>query len=162
MVVPLPFTLNLYHDELFTVNPLEYAHFESRFIDDVSFDEHNGYDIIEMIHDDLHPRKPVGHVDSNSDSETNVPLDDVAHVVEQFEHENKGNYMQNDRNKLLALCGRDVSEGKCVGLKGKKPKIVNDDECETSKQGSKKGDGRKTVNKTLSKTVKEIWNKKGN
>nr|GEY37309.1 hypothetical protein CTI12_AA091940 [Tanacetum cinerariifolium] len=92
------------------------------------FKEHNGYDIIEMIHDDLHPRKPVGHVDSDSDSETNVPLDDVSH------------YMQNDRNKLLALCGRDINEGKCVGLKGKKPKRVNDDECETSKQGSKKGD----------------------
>ncbi|GJZ29289.1 multidrug resistance-associated protein 5 [Tanacetum coccineum] len=254
------------------VNPLEYVHFDSRVIDDFSFDvtalkllknnedlgqfvkacyennlkidlftKHNGYDIMEMIHEDLHPRKPVGHVDSNSDSdgETNVPLDDVAHVVKQFEHENKGNvniprmttddpwlnklvedpddeqvdykfkakhdvsypffnhgtpwnkckpvlgmrfetlqqlkhmlanygvqhgyqlcYMQNNHNKLLAFCGRDVIEGKCDGLKGMKPKIVDDDECETSKQGSKKGDGRKVVNETHSKVVKERWNKK--
>ncbi|GJT13791.1 hypothetical protein Tco_0860833 [Tanacetum coccineum] len=55
-------------------------------------------------------------------------------------------YMQNDHNKLLAFCGRD---------KGKKPKIVDDDECETSKHGSKKGDGKKVMNETLSKVVKE-------
>ncbi|GJR01203.1 multidrug resistance-associated protein 5, partial [Tanacetum coccineum] len=141
------------------VNPLEYVHFDSRVIDDFSFDDSN----------------------SNSDGETNVPLDDLAHVVKQFEHENKGNVniprmttddpwlnklvkdpddKQLDHNKLLAFCGRDVNEGKCVGLKGRKPKTVDDDECETSKQGSKKGDGRKTVNETLSKVVKEIWNKK--
>nr|GEX81264.1 hypothetical protein [Tanacetum cinerariifolium] len=246
MVESLPFTVNLYHDGLFQVNPLEYVNFNSRVIDDVSFDgmsfkdffatikrlvlvspthmyykipsdpvtalkllkndedlgqfvkacyknnlkidlftEHNGYDIIEMIHKDLHPKKPIGNVYSDSDGETNVPLDDVDHVVEQFEHENNGNvniprmttddpwlnklvnngtfightenpnptlpgrYLlkvedpddeQNDHNKLLAFCGRDVSEGKCADLKGKKPKIVDDNECETSKQGSKKGD----------------------
>ncbi|GJY91146.1 hypothetical protein Tco_0506342 [Tanacetum coccineum] len=67
MVVLLPFTVNLYHDGLFQVNPLEYVHFNSRVIDDVSFDN------------------------SDSDGETNVSLDDVAHVVEQFEHENEGN-----------------------------------------------------------------------
>ncbi|GKB93410.1 hypothetical protein Tco_0979547 [Tanacetum coccineum] len=67
MVVLLPFTVNLYHDGLFQVNPLEYVHFNRRVIDDVSFDN------------------------SDSDGETNVPLDDVAHVVEQFEHENEGN-----------------------------------------------------------------------
>ncbi|GKG17489.1 hypothetical protein Tco_0362446, partial [Tanacetum coccineum] len=55
------------------------------------FTKHNGYDIIEMIDEELHPKKPVSHVDSNSDVETNQPLDDVAHVVEQFEHENEGN-----------------------------------------------------------------------
>ncbi|GJX41269.1 hypothetical protein Tco_0256259 [Tanacetum coccineum] len=143
MVVLLPFTVNLYHDVLFTVNPLEYVHFESRVIDDVSFDGisfkgfffatikrlvlvsptnmyykilsdpvtalkflkidddyglfvkacyennlkidlftlHNGYDIMKMIHEDLHPKKLVGHVDSDSDGETNVSLDDVAHVL---------------------------------------------------------------------------------
>ncbi|GKA23599.1 hypothetical protein Tco_0709632 [Tanacetum coccineum] len=157
MVVSLPFTVNLYHDGLFQVNPLEYVHFDSIVIDDVSFDgmsfndflatirrlvlvsptsmhykipsdpttalklpprscfvvdvpafvkacyennllvdlfiKHNGYDIMEMIHEDLHPKKPIGHVESDSDSdgETNVPLDDVARVVEQFEHENEGN-----------------------------------------------------------------------
>nr|GEX41873.1 hypothetical protein [Tanacetum cinerariifolium] len=160
------------------------------------FTEHNGYDIIEMIHEDLQRKKTVSHVDSDSDGEINVPLDDVAHVVEQIEHENKGRSMlevedpdnerveskfkakqdvscpffnpdtpwneckPNDHNKLLAFCGRDVSEGKCVVLKGKKPKTFDDDECETSKRGRKKGDGRKVVNETLCKAVKETWNKK--
>nr|GEV88597.1 hypothetical protein [Tanacetum cinerariifolium] len=137
------------------------------------FIEHNGYDIMEMIHADLHPKKPVSYVDSDSDGETNVPLDDVAHVVKQLKHENKGNVnisrmttddpwlnKLNDRNKLLAFCGRDVSKGKCVGLKGEKPKTVDDDKCEASKHGSKKGDGRKELNKTLSKAVKERLNKK--
>nr|GEW39015.1 hypothetical protein [Tanacetum cinerariifolium] len=155
---------------------------------------------MEMIHEDLHPKKHVGHVDSDSNGETNVPLDDVAHVVEQFEHENEGNVNihrmttdgpwlnklvengtfirqtdnpnpnlqgrfllevedpndeQNDHNKLLVFYGRDVSEGKCAGLKGKKPKTVDDDERETRKQGSKKGDGRKAMNETLSNAVKE-------
>ncbi|GKB40334.1 hypothetical protein Tco_0885276 [Tanacetum coccineum] len=55
---------------------------------------------------------------------------------------------------------RDVSEGKCVGLKGKKPKIVDNEECESSKHGSKKGDGRKVVNEKISKAVKERWDKK--
>ncbi|GJV99737.1 kinase-like domain, phloem protein 2-like protein [Tanacetum coccineum] len=152
MVVSLPFTVNLCHDGLFQVNPLEYVHFDSRVIDDVSFDgmsfkdffstirrlvlvtpasmyykvpsdpitalkllkndedlgqfvkacygnnlkidlftKHNGYDIMKMIHEDLHPKKPVGHVDSALDGETNVPLDDVAHVVEHSEHKNEGN-----------------------------------------------------------------------
>nr|GEV10481.1 hypothetical protein [Tanacetum cinerariifolium] len=193
MVVLLPFTVNPYHDGLFQVNPLEYVHFDSRVIDDVSFDgmsfkdfffatirrlvlvsptsmyykipsdpvtalkllkndedlgqfvkacyennlkidlftKHNGYDIIEMINGDLHPKKHVGHVDSDSHGETNVPLNDVAHVVEHFEHENEGNVniprmttddpwlnKLNDHNKLLAFCGRGVSEGKCAGLNG--------------------------------------------
>ncbi|GJX57668.1 hypothetical protein Tco_0287565 [Tanacetum coccineum] len=145
MVVSLPFTVKLYHDEVFQVNPLEYVHFESRVINDVSFDGmsfkdffatirrlviHNGYDIMGMIDEELHPKKPVSYVDSDSDVETNHPLDDVAHVVEQFEHEIEGSVniprmttddpwlnKLNDHNKLLAFCGRDVSEGKCAGLK---------------------------------------------
>nr|GEW33924.1 retrovirus-related Pol polyprotein from transposon TNT 1-94 [Tanacetum cinerariifolium] len=120
MVVSLLFTVNLYHDGLFQVNLLEYVYFDSRVIDDVSFDEHNGYFIIEMIHEDLHHKKPVSHVDSDSDGEINVSLDDVAHVVKQIEHENMGRFSlfvedpddeQNDHNKLLSFCGRNVSEG---------------------------------------------------
>nr|GEU40707.1 hypothetical protein CTI12_AA105810 [Tanacetum cinerariifolium] len=133
------------------------------------FIEHNGYDIMEMIDEELHPKKLVGHVDSDSNVKTNQPLDDEAHVVEQFEHENKGRFLlevedpddeQNDHNKVLVFYGRDVSEGKCVYLKGNKPKAVDDDVHETSKHGSKKGDGRKVVNETLRKVVKERWNKK--
>ncbi|GJU84747.1 hypothetical protein Tco_1292293 [Tanacetum coccineum] len=123
MVVPLSFTVNNYHDGLFTVNPLEYVHLKSWVIDDVSFDDYG---------------------------ETNVPLDDVAHVVEQFEHEN-----EDDHNKLLTFCGKNVNEGKCAGLEGKKPKKVNEDECETSKQGSKKGDDRKAVNETLARLLRK-------
>ncbi|GJU38926.1 hypothetical protein Tco_1191883 [Tanacetum coccineum] len=102
MVVPLSFTVNLYHDGVFQVNPLQYVNFDSKVIDDVSFDacyennlkidlftEHNGYDIMEMIDEELHPKKPVSHVDLDSDVETNHPLDDLAHVVEQFQHENE-------------------------------------------------------------------------
>ncbi|GJU16132.1 hypothetical protein Tco_1144098 [Tanacetum coccineum] len=98
------------------VNPLEYANYDSKVINDVSFDglsfkglsdivkacyennlkidlftEHNGYDIIERIDEELHPKKPIFHVDADSNVETNQPLDDVAHVVEQFKHENEGN-----------------------------------------------------------------------
>nr|GEX17210.1 hypothetical protein [Tanacetum cinerariifolium] len=115
MVVVLPFTVNLYHDGIYVVNPLEYVHFDSRVIDDVSFvgfsfkdfllllEEHNGYDIMEMIHEDLHSK------------------------------------IHHNHNKLLVFYGRDVSQGKCVGLKGKKPKTIDDDECKTNKQGSKIG-----------------------
>ncbi|GJS90241.1 hypothetical protein Tco_0772877 [Tanacetum coccineum] len=46
---------------------------------------------MEMIDEELHLKKPNSHVDPVSDVETNHPLDDVAHVIEQFEHENKGN-----------------------------------------------------------------------
>ncbi|GJZ09902.1 multidrug resistance-associated protein 5 [Tanacetum coccineum] len=193
MVAPLPFTVNLYHDGLFQVNPLDYVHFDNRVIDNVSFDGMSFKDFLATIRrlvlvspTSMYykiPSDPVTtlkllkndedlETDSDSDGETNVPLDDVAHVVEQFEHENEGNVniprmttndpwlnKLNDHNKLLAFCGRDVSEGKCAGLKGKKPKTADVDECETSKQVSKKGDGRKVVNETLSK-VKERWNKK--
>nr|GEV98997.1 hypothetical protein [Tanacetum cinerariifolium] len=55
------------------------------------FIEHNGYDIIEMIYEELHSKKHVSHVDSDSDVEINYPLDDVAHVVEQFKHEDESN-----------------------------------------------------------------------
>nr|GEW83598.1 multidrug resistance-associated protein 5 [Tanacetum cinerariifolium] len=221
MVVSLPFTVNLYHDGLFQVNPLEYVHFDSRVIGDVSFDdihcfeiakndedhsqfvkacyennlkinlftEHNGYDIMEMIHEDLHPKKPISHVDLDSNGETNVPLDDVAHVVKQLELKNEGRFLLevedpddeqveskfkakqdvsyhsfnpntpwNECKPVLGM--RDVSEGMCASLEAKKPKTFDDDECETSKQGSKKGNGKKVVNETLSKAVKEIWNKK--
>nr|GEY94995.1 hypothetical protein [Tanacetum cinerariifolium] len=124
------------HDGVFQVNPLECVHFDNRVLDDVSFDGMSIKDFLATIR---------SHVDSDSYGETNVPLDDIAHVVEQFEHENEGNVniprmttdepwlnKLNDHNKLLVFCGRDVSEGKCVGLKGKKPKTVDDDECETS------------------------------
>ncbi|GKA39085.1 hypothetical protein Tco_0731636 [Tanacetum coccineum] len=91
MMVSLLFTVNIYHDGLLHVNLLEYVNFDSMVINDVSFDEHNGYDIMKMIDEELHFKKHVRHVGSNSDVKTNQPLDDVAYVVEQFEHENEGN-----------------------------------------------------------------------
>ncbi|GJZ21533.1 hypothetical protein Tco_0558572, partial [Tanacetum coccineum] len=60
---------------------------------------------------ELHPKKPVSHVDSDSDVEKNHTLDDVAHVVDQFEHEDEGNVniprMTTDDpwlNKLVRNC----------------------------------------------------------
>nr|GEZ55592.1 hypothetical protein [Tanacetum cinerariifolium] len=262
MMVPLLFTVNLYHDGVLQVNPLEYVNFNSKVIDDVSFDgmsfkdffstirrlvlisltsmhykisndpltalklletdedlcsfvkacyennlkidlftQHNGYDILEMIDEELHPKKLVRHVNSDLNVEINHPLDHVAHVVKQFEHEDGGNvniprlttddpwlnklvgnctfigHTENpnpnlqgrflldvedpDDEQLLVFCGRDVSECMCASLKGKKPKTVDNEECETSEQGSRKGDGRKAVNEILSKAVKERWDKKG-
>ncbi|GJR32319.1 hypothetical protein Tco_1108551 [Tanacetum coccineum] len=154
-----------------------------------------------------------------------MTLYDVAHVVEQFEHEDEGNvniprmttvdpwlnklvgngnFLGQTKNPNPNLQGRfllevedpndeqveskfkakknvaypsfntdkpwneckpmlgmrDVSEGKHVTLKGKKPKTIDNKECESSKQGSKNGDGRKAVNKKISKAVKERWDKK--
>nr|GFA11763.1 hypothetical protein [Tanacetum cinerariifolium] len=277
MVVPLSFTVNLYHDGVFQVNPLEYVNFDSKLVMEmiaeelhpkklishvdsdsdvetnhplsdvahvIELYEHEDEDggdinmisdghklVMEMIAEELHPKKLISHVDSDSDVETNHPLSDVAHVIELYEHEDEGNvniprmttddpwlnklveskfkakknvsypsfnpdtpwneckpmlgmrfespqqlkhmlanygvqhgyqlwYMQNDHNKLLVFCGRDVSEDKCVGLKGRKPKTVDNEECESSKQGSKNDDGRKVVNEILSKAVKERWDKK--
>nr|GEU63129.1 ribonuclease H-like domain-containing protein [Tanacetum cinerariifolium] len=67
----------------------------------------------------------------------------------------QGRYIQNDHNKLLVFCGRDVSEDKFACLKGKKPKTVNVDKCESSKQGSKKGDDMKVVNETFSMLLRK-------
>ncbi|GKC99095.1 hypothetical protein Tco_1169370 [Tanacetum coccineum] len=84
------------------VTPLEYVNFDSKVIDDVSFyacyennlkidlfTKHNDYDIMEMIAEELHPKKPVSHVYSDSDVEINHPLYDIAHVVEKFKHEDE-------------------------------------------------------------------------
>nr|GFA48320.1 hypothetical protein [Tanacetum cinerariifolium] len=38
MVVSFPFTMKLYHDRVFQVNPLEYANYDSKVINDFSFD----------------------------------------------------------------------------------------------------------------------------
>ncbi|GJY37761.1 multidrug resistance-associated protein 5 [Tanacetum coccineum] len=199
MVMPLPFSVNLYHEGVFQVNPLSMLILIVRSLMMLA-SMHNGYDIMEMIDEELHPKKPVSHVDSDLDVKTNHPLDDVAHVVEKFEHKDEGNvniprmttddqwlnklvgndtfigqtenpnltykhgyqlwYMHQGHNNILVFCSRDVSEGKCAGLKGKKPKTDDNEECETSKQGSKKGNGRKAVNEIISKVVKERWDKK--
>nr|GEX46093.1 retrovirus-related Pol polyprotein from transposon TNT 1-94 [Tanacetum cinerariifolium] len=102
-----------------------------------------------MIDKDLHPKKHVSHVDSDSDVKTNHPLDDVAHVVEKFKHDNEGNVniprMTTDDLWLNKLAGNGTFIGQTdnpnPNLQGKKPKTVDNEECETSKQGSKKGDG---------------------
>ncbi|GJU08132.1 zinc finger, PMZ-type containing protein [Tanacetum coccineum] len=77
------------------------------------FTERNDYDIMEMIAEEFHPKKPVSHVDS--DVETNHPLDDVAYAVEQFEHEDEGNVnihrMTTDDPWLNKLVGNDTFIG---------------------------------------------------
>nr|GEU48697.1 hypothetical protein [Tanacetum cinerariifolium] len=64
---------------------------------------------------ELHPKKPVSHVDSDSNIKTNHLLDDVAHVVEKFKHEDEVNVIiprmtTNDPwlNKLDDLNLRDM------------------------------------------------------
>ncbi|GJY45079.1 hypothetical protein Tco_0433292 [Tanacetum coccineum] len=180
MVVPLLFTVNIYHDGVF---------------------QHNGYDTMEMIAEELHPKKHVSHVDSDSDVETNHPLDDVAHVVEQFKHEDEGNViiprMTIDDPWLKKLVGNDTFIGQTENpnpnlqgrfllevedhndeqvefkFKAKKnvsyPSFNPDTSCNECKpvleirdvsKGSKKGDDRKAVNEKISKAVKERWDKK--
>nr|GEU96719.1 hypothetical protein [Tanacetum cinerariifolium] len=191
MVVLLSCTVNLYHDGLFQVNPLELvlvsptsmyykipsdpltalkllkndeglcefakASYENNLKIDL-FTKHNGYDIMEMIDEELHLKKHCKPV-------LGMRLESPQLLKRMLANYGVHNgyqlwYMHNDPNKLLAFCGRDVSEGKCAGLKGKKPKEVDLDECETGKHGNKKGDGRKSVNETISKVVKERWDKK--
>nr|GEY85599.1 hypothetical protein [Tanacetum cinerariifolium] len=111
MVMTLPFTVNFYHDGVFQINPFEYVNFDSRVIDDASFNGMAFKDFFATIRRLvlLHPKKPISHVDSDSDVKTNQPLDDVAHVIEQFEHENKGNVnihkMTTDDQWLSKLVG---------------------------------------------------------
>ncbi|GJX25814.1 hypothetical protein Tco_0232110 [Tanacetum coccineum] len=165
------FTVKLYHDGVFQVNPLEYVQFDNKVIDDVSFDVSTHALKLLETNENLCSFVKACYENnlkidlSDSDVETNHPLDDVAHVVEQFEHEDECNVnilRMTTNDPWLKKTGRkwDVSEGKCAGLKSKKPKTIDDEECETSKQGSKKGDGRKAVNEILNKAVKERWDKK--
>ncbi|PWA67736.1 hypothetical protein CTI12_AA315800 [Artemisia annua] len=52
-------------------------------------------------------------------------------------------FMQNEIHKLLVLCGRDVSKGRCAGKRGKKD---NENANNSSKgQGSKESKGEKLV-----------------
>ncbi|GKC92767.1 hypothetical protein Tco_1158209 [Tanacetum coccineum] len=108
------------------------------------FREHNGYDIMEMIYKELHPKK---HVESKFKAKKNTSYPSFNPDIPW--------------NKCKPVLGmRDVGEGKCVAFKGKKPKTVNNEECVTSKHGSKKGNGRKVVNGIIRKVVKERWDKK--
>nr|GEU30333.1 hypothetical protein [Tanacetum cinerariifolium] len=171
MVVPLPFTVNLYHDEIFQVNPLEYVNFESKVIDDVSFDEHNGYNILEMIYEELHPKKPVSHVDADSDVETNHPLDDVAHVTENpnpnlsgrliLEVEDPDDECVNSKfkakqNVSYPSFNHDTPWNECkpvLGMRFKKPTIVEADVSE-GKCATFEGNKPKTVDNEECETRK--------
>ncbi|GJW21548.1 hypothetical protein Tco_0032170 [Tanacetum coccineum] len=214
---------------VFQVNPLECVNFDNKVIDDVSFDGMSFKIFFATIRrlvlvspTSMYYKIPSALLIALKLLKSDEELYDVAHVVEQIEHEDESNvniprmttddpwlnklvdskfkakknvscssfnpdtpwnecklvlgmrfespqqlkrmlanygvqhgyqlwYMQNDHNKLLVFYGMDVSEGKCAAFKGKKPKIVDNEECETSKHGSKKGDGRKAVNEIISK-----------
>ncbi|GJY15311.1 calcium/proton exchanger [Tanacetum coccineum] len=82
-------------------------------------------------------------------------------------------YMQNDSSKLLVKCGRDVSKGKCAGMKGKKPKpkpsVEEPKVGETSREGEKEVCSEKLIKESLVtkqkivrvvKKIKERWSKK--
>ncbi|GJX41482.1 hypothetical protein Tco_0256472 [Tanacetum coccineum] len=217
MVVPLSFTINVYHDGLFQVNLLEYVHFDSRVIDDASFDGMSFKAFFATIRrlvlvspTSMYYKIPSDPLTALKLLENDKDLYDPwlnklvgnGTFIGQTDTPNpnlQGRFLLEvedpDYEQCKPVLGmrfeipqqlKDVSEGKCAGLKCKKPKTVDDDECETSKQGSKKGDGlkgkkiktvdddecetskqgsnkgngRKAVNETLSKAVKERWDKK--
>ncbi|GKE10148.1 hypothetical protein Tco_1413699, partial [Tanacetum coccineum] len=186
MVVTLPFLVNLYHDGVFQVNPLQYVNFDSKVIDDVSFDGMSFNDFFATIRrlvlvspTSMHYKIPIAlkllktdedlcsfGIDSDLEySQTNHTLDDVAHVFEQFEHEDDGNVniprMTTDEpwlNKLVRNCTFIGQTGNPnPNLQGRFLLEVEDPDDE---QGIKKGDGRKAVNEIISKAVKKRWDKK--
>ena len=64
-------------------------------------------------------------------------------------------FMQNDIHKLLVFCGRDVSEGRCAGKRGKKDKENANDS--TKGQGSKVCKGNvKGLNSVHCLIMKEV------
>ncbi|GJZ86268.1 hypothetical protein Tco_0657878 [Tanacetum coccineum] len=87
------FIVNLYHDGVFHVKPLEYVNGDCNVIDDVDFD--------------VHPKKCL--IDSHSHVDTNHPLDDVAHIAD-FKHEFEDGCCPNINNSTLR------SENKLVHL----------------------------------------------
>ncbi|GJY92434.1 hypothetical protein Tco_0508216 [Tanacetum coccineum] len=66
-------------------------------------------------------------------------------------------YMQNDIHKLQVLCGRNVSEGRCAGKRGKK-------DCDSTEGQSSKVKNKKNMStgepSQISKAIKERWAKK--
>ncbi|GJW40778.1 hypothetical protein Tco_0066623 [Tanacetum coccineum] len=66
-------------------------------------------------------------------------------------------YMQNDIHKLQVLCGRNVSEGRCAGKRGKK-------DCDSTEGQSSKVKKKNNVStgepSQISKATKERWAKK--
>ncbi|GJX37622.1 hypothetical protein Tco_0250925 [Tanacetum coccineum] len=165
------------------------------------FTDHSGYDIIEMIAEELHPKKPVSHVDSDSDVETNHPLDYIVmslsnlnmkirtenpnpnlqgifllevedpndeQVESKFKAKNNVSYPSfnpdtplNECKPVLGMRVKSPQQLKHMLVNyGKKSKTVDNEECESSKRDSKKGDGRKALNEIIRKVVKEIWDKK--
>ncbi|GKC20832.1 hypothetical protein Tco_1022982 [Tanacetum coccineum] len=113
----MSFNFNLYHDGVFHIKQLEYVNFDCSVINDVDFDDMIYMDFFHTIRRLLlinpirmHYKNPVTPLfalkllkieanevhsktclsDSDSDVDTNNPLDDVAHITD-FEHKNEGN-----------------------------------------------------------------------
>ncbi|GJW80745.1 hypothetical protein Tco_0282180 [Tanacetum coccineum] len=93
--------------------------------------EHSGYDVLEMINDELNEDAKVHKSSYDSNSSDGYQLW----------------YMQNDSSKLLVKCGRDVSKGKCAGMKGEKGvSSEKADKGESSKQADKGETSNKSEN----------------
>ncbi|GKE21408.1 hypothetical protein Tco_1432920 [Tanacetum coccineum] len=160
------------------------------------FTDHSGYGIIEMIAEEIHPKKPVSHVDSDSDVETNHPLDyivmslsnlnmkirtenpnpnlqgkfllevedpDDEQVESKFKAKNNVSYPSfntdtplNECKPVLEMRFKSPQQLKHMLVNyGKKSKIVDNEECESSRRDSKKGDGRKALNEIIRKVIHE-------
>nr|GEU42779.1 hypothetical protein [Tanacetum cinerariifolium] len=157
MVMSLPFTVNLYHEWVFQAKPFQY-----RVVEQFEHENEGNVNKPRITTDDYWLNKVVGNGTFIRQAENPSPnlqcrfllevenLDDEQ-VESKFKAKKNVSYPSfnpdtpwNECKPVLEM--RDVSEGKCVGLKGMKPKTVDNEECESSKQGSKNGDGRKAVN----------------
>nr|GEZ15970.1 calcium/proton exchanger [Tanacetum cinerariifolium] len=144
MVVLLSFIVNLYHDGVCHANYFQYVNFDCKVIvsfDDMSFkellvplEEHRGYDIMEIIAEELHPKKLTENPNPNLQGRFLLEVKNpnyeqsgirfespqqLKHMIANYgvQHGYQLWYMH-DHNKLLVFCDRDVSEGKYDALKG--------------------------------------------
>ncbi|GKC50469.1 hypothetical protein Tco_1073214, partial [Tanacetum coccineum] len=116
------------------------------------FTKHNGYDIMKMINEVLHPKKPVGHIDSDLDTDNPNPNLQGRFLleVEDPDDEQVESKFKAKQDVSYPSFNPDTLWNQCKLVLGIRMSV----------KGSKKGDGRKVVNETLSKVVKERWDKK--
>nr|GEU89850.1 hypothetical protein [Tanacetum cinerariifolium] len=175
---------------VFVEKPFEYTHGDFKVIDDVDFDgvlyvqigEENVV-ITNSINDDPWLIKFVGKgtfIGQTDDPTTNLDVvgmkfENPLQLKNMLANYGVANgyqlcFMQNDYNKLLVYCGRNVGEGKCAAFKRKKPKDKPDhakctnsdigdssskpDHAECSSKPATKKNGR------TSQAMKERWSDK--
>ncbi|GJT78347.1 hypothetical protein Tco_1045072 [Tanacetum coccineum] len=128
MMVSLPFTVNIYHDGVLQVNPLEFVNFDSKVIDELASMIEDPDD--EQVESKFKAKNNVSYPSFNSDTPWNEckPVlgmrfespQQLKHMLANYgmQHGYQLWYMQQDHNKPLVFSGSDVSEGRCADLKG--------------------------------------------